>query len=783
MRGSCGTLAVCGSLEAQARAFHPRGLVARLEDVSLLGEETDANAESLDLHPPEWAGDPLVLYVGNLQVYQGIDLLLAGFARTVAEVPAAKLIVVGGTPEEIGHYRREAARLGIAAGVHFAGPRPVESLGRCLQQATVLVSPRIQGTNTPMKVYSYLDSGRRWSPPGCRPIPRCSTTRSLSSSSPTPRRWGGGSRGCWKMASCAAGSPATPASSRNESSRPRPSAGSSLVSMTLSPIAFWRMGTMDRPRDSKLEPRAVAEALAKAPDAAALQRAILPLELEKLTSNDVSLLSRTLQARPGAPDVRLGYLANFTLDPLPRWVDLHFAREGWRAAHYVGGFGQYVQEVLGENTGLAAFSPDLVLLALSLRLLRPEAWAAFAALSPAERRDLREDVAAHVESWALAALERTPATLLVANFPVPAQPAFGVADLNAEYGETEFFLDLNLDLLRRFKGHPRVQIFDLDRLASRFGKDRVLDRRMYYLAKMEWSPAFLGCVAAELVRHARAARAQARKCLVLDLDNTLWGGVVGEEGPAGVKIGPGDPEGEAFLDFHHRLKALQAQGVLLAVCSKNNPGDVAELFDSRPEIPLRLDRLRRRGDLLGAEARGAEEDRRRAQPRHRQPRLRGRQPRRDEPDPADAPRGEDRAAPPRSGRVRRRDRPADRLRAHRRPGRGRQEDRPVPGEPRARGPADRLGGARHLPREPAHRARDHPRPARRPAAHPPALHQDEPVQPDHPALHAVRGRALHRLADLRALGGRGGATASATWGRSASSSSGATAASSTSTAS
>ena len=345
---------------------------------------------------------------------------------------------------------------------------------------------------------------------------------------------------------------------------------------------------MDRPRDSKLEPRAVAEALAKAPDAAALQRAILPLELEKLTSNDVSLFSRTLQARPEAPDVRLGYLANFTLDPLPRWVDLHFAREGWRAAHYVGGFGQYVQEVLGENTGLAAFAPDLVLLALSLRLLRPEAWAAFAGMSPAERRDLKEDVAAHVESWALAALERTPATLLVANFPVPAQPAFGVADLNTEYGETEFFLDLNLDLLRRFKGHPRVQIFDLDRLASRFGKDRVLDRRMYYLAKMEWSPAFLGCVAAELVRHARAARAQARKCLVLDLDNTLWGGVVGEEGPAGVKIGAGDPEGEAFLDFHHRLKALQAQGVLLAVCSKNNPEDVAELFDSRPEIPLRI---------------------------------------------------------------------------------------------------------------------------------------------------------------------------------------------------
>jgi FkbH-like protein len=348
------------------------------------------------------------------------------------------------------------------------------------------------------------------------------------------------------------------------------------------------MAAMEKPRDSKLDTRALAEALAAAPDAAALQRALGPVDLEKLPANDVSLLSRSLQKRGGPADVKLAYLSNFTLDLLPRWVDVHFAREGLSAAHHLGGFGQYVQEVLGEGSGLARFQPDLVLLALSLRLLRPEAWASFASLSAAERRDLREDVVSHVESWALSALERVPATLLIANFPLPSQPSFGIADLNAEYGETEFHLDLNLDLLRRFKGLPRVQVFDAERLASRFGKERLVDRRMYYLAKMEWSPAFLGCVAGELVRHARAAQGRARKCLVLDLDNTLWGGVVGEDGPAGVKIGSGDPEGEAFLDLQVRLKALQAQGVLLAVCSKNNPGDVHELFESRPEMPLKL---------------------------------------------------------------------------------------------------------------------------------------------------------------------------------------------------
>ncbi|HEX9941396.1 MAG TPA: glycosyltransferase family 4 protein [Thermoanaerobaculia bacterium] len=160
VRGSAGTLAVCGSLADQARAYHPGGLVARLEDVSLLGiGEADGNGGA-DIRPPEWRGDPLVLYVGNLQVYQGIDLLLAGFARALPEVPGAKLVVVGGKPESIEHYRREARRLGLAGSVHFAGPRPVSTLGACLRQAAVLVSPRVRGTNTPMKVYSYLDSGR-----------------------------------------------------------------------------------------------------------------------------------------------------------------------------------------------------------------------------------------------------------------------------------------------------------------------------------------------------------------------------------------------------------------------------------------------------------------------------------------------------------------------------------------------------------------------------------------------------------------------------------------------
>ena len=150
VRGSVATLAVCKTLEDQARACWPEGLIARIEDISLLG----GGGGDVDDVPE----GPVAMYVGNLQRYQGIDLLLDSFRHALREVPAAKLVVIGGDEESLRLYKARAADL--AESVRFLGPRPVEKLGAYLRRATVLVSPRIQGENTPMKVYSYLDSGR-----------------------------------------------------------------------------------------------------------------------------------------------------------------------------------------------------------------------------------------------------------------------------------------------------------------------------------------------------------------------------------------------------------------------------------------------------------------------------------------------------------------------------------------------------------------------------------------------------------------------------------------------
>ena len=157
IRRSSGVLAVCAALQDVALSHVPGQLVGRVEDTTLLVSAGSAAGNGRSL-PPTDAG-PMAMYVGNLEPYQGIDLLLEGFRHTLSRVPEAKLMIIGGREPDIAHYRGRAQRLGIDGSVVFAGPRPIGMLPELLRQADVLVSPRLKGLNTPMKIYSYLDSG------------------------------------------------------------------------------------------------------------------------------------------------------------------------------------------------------------------------------------------------------------------------------------------------------------------------------------------------------------------------------------------------------------------------------------------------------------------------------------------------------------------------------------------------------------------------------------------------------------------------------------------------
>jgi FkbH-like protein len=134
-----------------------------------------------------------------------------------------------------------------------------------------------------------------------------------------------------------------------------------------------------------------------------------------------------------------------------------------------------------------------------------------------------------------------------------------------------------------------VTIHDIDQLAAAWGRVTWGDERFFHHAKLPCGPEQLVDYAHSLSSLILAQLGVVRKCLVLDLDNTLWGGVIGDDGLGGIRLGQGDPESESFVAFQRYVQALERRGVILAVCSKNTESVAREVFEKHPEMVLRLE--------------------------------------------------------------------------------------------------------------------------------------------------------------------------------------------------
>ena len=159
VRGALAVVAVCDALAAIARAAGAKQVFV-LRDVSLLPETTAPAAAPGEAARLPAVEHPCFMYIGNLEAYQGIGLLLESFAILCRDRPESFLAVIGGSAALIARYRKMSAEFGIAGRVRFFGPRPLADMPKLFAEADALVSPRTKGSNTPMKIYSYLQSGK-----------------------------------------------------------------------------------------------------------------------------------------------------------------------------------------------------------------------------------------------------------------------------------------------------------------------------------------------------------------------------------------------------------------------------------------------------------------------------------------------------------------------------------------------------------------------------------------------------------------------------------------------
>ena len=309
-------------------------------------------------------------------------------------------------------------------------------------------------------------------------------------------------------------------------------------------------------------------------------------------------LARALAADPQARErllpVRLVLLSSFTTTLFDPSLKVEAARQGFLVDIHHGGFGQFEQALLGDewrSREAGARATEALVVMMRLEDLHPDVGFRVYTDSPDGPDEaweaLSANVLARIESTLSIFRDRSNGPALVASFSMP-EPRIGpIFDANLPGSLTYKLQALNRALLERVSQRAACHVWDYAGLVSAAGSARWTDPRLWALSRTPVSAANQPVLARHLTRTLRGALRPAAKCLVLDLDNTLWGGVIGDDGVTGIQLGDEHP-GRAFKELQRAALGLRDRGILLAICSKNDPAVVHDALANHPEMLLKL---------------------------------------------------------------------------------------------------------------------------------------------------------------------------------------------------
>ncbi len=269
----------------------------------------------------------------------------------------------------------------------------------------------------------------------------------------------------------------------------------------------------------------------------------------------------------------IAFVSSYTADPLADYVQVFSAQNDLAVNQYIAPYGQFNQELLNPQSELYRASPQLTFLLIEIEPLLA---------NDTIDEQTQSSVLSRLQDLIDAFLKYSTGILVINTFPAcPSWP------LNVLPDQRHILIEkLNAGIIEHYQSHPRIQILDLDALVAYSGCQNAMSSQMMSMARIPFSEAFLGLLARRIISHIIATKGLARKCLVLDCDNTLWGGIIGEDGLDGIQIGHDSP-GREYLEFQKTILELYEQGIVLAINSKNNSADVMQVLNEHPQMLLR----------------------------------------------------------------------------------------------------------------------------------------------------------------------------------------------------
>lgn len=298
--------------------------------------------------------------------------------------------------------------------------------------------------------------------------------------------------------------------------------------------------------------------------------------IKKLTQEDLSRFTH----------LKVSIICNATIEPFDQYLKAEAFKYDLLMDIYLVDHYRYTEEIMDKGSSLYANGTNLVILHLIGEELRPDLYHRFGELSIDDRKEIEMQTTSIINGLIDKIKSFSKCPLIVSNMIIPSLLSDTVTGHYNDNGYRFIFNRLNESIYKNTSAERGIYYFDLDGVVNMVGKDNYRDIKRWYLAKQPFSNSFMPILSREYMRYILPITGKNKKCLILDLDNMLWGGIAGEDGLENIDIGE-TPKGRAYLQLQREILNLHNKGIILAINSKNNLEDALMIIDKHPDMILK----------------------------------------------------------------------------------------------------------------------------------------------------------------------------------------------------